>query len=317
MERNDHAFLQQAPTCGDRGLPAAIIRVRRSLCRYKLLAHAGARTYGPSHRCAPPPGLPMAKRWNEKLKKRITARVQRLDANQLDWTEIAPDFRDPHRQGGHSEAMSGPRERGVVFISFEGQWVKLLNQKDVRAPSPIAMPSSSRRAPARTTLSTTCFRIFIGDEVFTLISNPHDAEVLPRVSSRLIVVPLYASSWVNPELYQPVPHAERPYDLIMVASWGKVKRHHVLFKALRSMPRDLRVLLVGQDQEGRSADTIRELAALVRRRRSRDNSEQSAVPRGDEVVLPGPGQRGVVEAGRLVRRGSGILVCRHAGGDFA
>jgi glycosyltransferase involved in cell wall biosynthesis len=84
--------------------------------------------------------------------------------------------------------------------------------------------------------------------------------VLPGVSKKLIVVPLYASHWVNPELYQPLPRADRHYDLIMVASWGKVKRHQVLFSALRSMPRELRVLLVGQDQEGRTADTIRELA---------------------------------------------------------
>ena len=46
----------------------------------------------------------------------------------------------------------------------------------------------------------------------------------------------------------------------MVASWGKVKRHQVLFSTLRSMTKNLRVLLVGQDQEGRNADTIRDLA---------------------------------------------------------
>ena len=32
------------------------------------------------------------------------------------------------------------------------------------------------------------------------------------------MVPLYASSWVNPDLYQPIPKADRKYDLIMVAS---------------------------------------------------------------------------------------------------
>jgi glycosyltransferase involved in cell wall biosynthesis len=46
----------------------------------------------------------------------------------------------------------------------------------------------------------------------------------------------------------------------MVASWGKVKRHQALFSALRTMPRELRILLVGQDQEGRTAETIRALA---------------------------------------------------------
>ena len=53
-----------------------------------------------------------------------------------------------------------------------------------------------------------------------------------------------------------MPRRERPYDLLMVGSFGKVKRHFALFKALRRMPREFRVLLIGQDQEGRTAETI-------------------------------------------------------------
>jgi glycosyltransferase involved in cell wall biosynthesis len=183
-----------------------------------------------------------------------------LDATRLDWTEFVPDFHDRRiYKAAILKPYLGATEKGIVFISFEGQWVKLLNQRDVRdfadRYTVVIAPSSSPH-----NFANYVFPHAYPEPIFTLISNPHDMDVLPFVSNRLIVVPLYASHWVNPDLYQPMPKADRPFDLIMVASWGKVKRHHIFFSALRSMPRDLRVLLVGQDQDGRTADTIRELA---------------------------------------------------------
>src|SRR5205823_6045879 len=108
-----------------------------------------------------------------------------------------------------------------VFISFENQWARLLNSPNVldfaNRYTVVIAPSSSPH-----NFVNYVFPRAYPEPVFTLISNAHDLDVLPGVSSRLIVVPLYASHWVNPELYQPLPKAERQYDLIMVASWGKV-----------------------------------------------------------------------------------------------
>jgi glycosyltransferase involved in cell wall biosynthesis len=93
-------------------------------------------------------------------------------------------------------------------------------------------------------------------KTFTLISNAGDLAVLPSVAKNLVVVPLYASHWVQPELFQPMPLAQRDVDLIMVANFAKFKRHFALFAALRKMPGNLRVLLIGQDQDGRTAETL-------------------------------------------------------------
>ena len=234
-------------------------RVRRSLCRW-LLYRTGSDNESALAKLCAAARLADDHALERQIQERIVALANSLDAKHVDWTKVVPGFRDPRiHKAAILKPCLGPNEKGAVFISFEGLWAKLLHQRNVRdfaeRYSVIVAPSSSPH-----NFINYVFPRAYPDPIFTLISNAHDREVLPRVSDRLIVVPLYASHWVNPDLYQPLPRAERPYDLIMVASWGKVKRHHVLFSALRSMAKDLRVLLVGQDQEGRSAETIRELA---------------------------------------------------------
>ncbi len=154
----------------------------------------------------------------------------------------------------------GPREKGVLFVSFEAQWIKLLQptnfQELAERYTVVVAPSYS---PPHVLVNCAFPALFPGP-VFTLISNPNDLAVFPRMSGNLIVVPLYASSWVNPDLFQPMPKAQRSWDLLMVANFGKFKRHHAFFAALRPLPRDLRILLIGQNQDGRDADTICEMA---------------------------------------------------------
>src|SRR5262249_48829666 len=160
---------------------------------------------------------------------RIVTLVKRLDASRIDWTDFVPDFHDPRiAKAAILKPWVEPNERGVLFISFEAQWAKLLNQRHLHAFSDrytiVVAPSSSPH-----NFINYVFPHMYPGRIFTLISNPHDLAVLPHVSSTLTVVPLYASHFVNPDLYQPLPRAERSYDLLMVASWGKVKRHHAFF----------------------------------------------------------------------------------------
>ncbi len=234
-------------------------RVRGAISRWKLWRTRSddARALVPLCAAARLADDPIVER---QIQERIVALTAGLDLSRLDWTEFAPDFGDRRiYKAAILKPNLGPHEKGVIYVSFEGQWVKLLNQANVQAFADryevVVAPSSSPH-----NFVNYVFPRVYPEPIFTQISNPHDADVLPGVSSRLIVVPLYASHWVNPDLYAPAPIAERLYDLIMVASWGKVKRHQSLFAALRSLPKEQRVLLVGQDQDGRTADTIRELA---------------------------------------------------------
>ncbi len=239
-------------------------RVRRSICRLQLLrtrrpdphdSQAVARTIVKLCTAA---RLAEDAELERRIQERIALLVQHLDATKLDWTEFVPDFNDPRvYKAAILKPCLGPNEKGVLFISFEGQWIKLLRPTNFRELAErytiVAAPSYS---PPHVLVNYAFPALFPGP-VFTLISNPHDLHVFPRMGSTLIAVPLYASSWVNPGMFRPLPKAERSWDLLMVANFAKFKRHHAFFAALRSLPRELRVLLIGQNQDGRDADTIR------------------------------------------------------------
>jgi glycosyltransferase involved in cell wall biosynthesis len=174
----------------------------------------------------------------------------------VNWSEFVPDIHDGRLvKAVILKPYLGPSEKGVVFISFENEWGKLLGRRDLPELAArynlVLAPSGSPH-----NLINYAFAAAWPGTLFTLISNAGDADVLPAVSEKFVVVPLYASSWVNPAWFAPRPKAQRAFDLIMVANFAKFKRHHVLFRALRSMPRDLRILLVGQNQDRRTAESI-------------------------------------------------------------
>jgi glycosyltransferase involved in cell wall biosynthesis len=242
-------------------------RVRRSICRLQLLRTRRPNLNDPQAVARTIVKLCTAARLAEdadlerRIQDRIVELTPHLDAARLDWTEFFSDFSDPRvHKAAILKPYIGQREKGVLFISFEGQWIKLLRPANFRQ---LAERYTTIVAPSYSpphVLVNYAFAVLFPGPVFTLISSPNDLAVFPRISPNLVVVPLYASSWVNPDLFQPLPKAQRSWDLLMVANFAKFKRHHALFAALRTLPRDLRILLIGQNQDGRDADTIRETA---------------------------------------------------------
>jgi glycosyltransferase involved in cell wall biosynthesis len=238
--------------------------VRGSLCRFSLLR---GRQPDPNdtqgvarnivHLCSV---LRLAE--DATLQRRLNAliveQVRQLDPGRIDWREFVAEFDDPRvNKSVILKPYVSPREKGVLFVAFEEKWIKLLKPANYRELGErYAVVLSPSFSPPHV-LSTYAFPAIFPGPVFTLISHPKDLDYFARMSPNLIAVPLYASSWVNPELFQPLPRQEREYDLLMVANFGKFKRHQAFFRALRSMPPDLRILLIGQNQDGRTAETIR------------------------------------------------------------
>jgi glycosyltransferase involved in cell wall biosynthesis len=236
-------------------------RVRRWLSDWKWLRHAysspsddQARARAIHALCAAarlaPPGehpRPIAL---------ISEQVRRLDASRVDWDEFVPDLAS--RWVGKAAILKpclSEREKGVLFISFESEWFKLFRHCDLkefaRRYDLVVAPSGDPH-----NLVNYVFPAVYPGTLFTLISHPEEVDILPRIAPNFAVIPLYASCWVHPDLYRPRPRSERDIDLVMVANFAKFKRHHALFRAIRKMPADLHILLIGQDQDSRTADTI-------------------------------------------------------------
>jgi glycosyltransferase involved in cell wall biosynthesis len=183
--------------------------------------------------------------------------TRRLDMSKIDWREAVPNV---ERRQIEKSVILKPRisatEKGVVFVSFEDQWARLLwkcNLKEFAENYTLVL--SPTWSPPHSLINCLFPRAYPGP-IFCLISNTKDLHIFPRLSKRYVMVPLFASSWINPLLYKPVPFREKDLDIFMIANFGKYKRHFLLFKALRDMPASVRVLLVGQENGDRSCDTI-------------------------------------------------------------
>src|SRR5207249_956304 len=82
------------------------------------------------------------------VERRILDRVARLDPAQVDWREFIPHIDDPHvSRGVILKPYVGPRERGVLYVGFEVEWLKLLRHAPLPALAErytlIVAPSSS------------------------------------------------------------------------------------------------------------------------------------------------------------------------------
>jgi glycosyltransferase involved in cell wall biosynthesis len=155
----------------------------------------------------------------------------------------------------------GPHgERGVLYSSFEYNWVRLVRHHDTRRFfQQYYLVGASSWSPG----DVACFGHISGqssDPMFIGVSNLRDMEGYRVAAPAVEPVPLMACDWVDPGFFVPKPRSERTIDILMVANWMRFKRHWLLFEALRHMPRHLRVVLVGRKGEGRTEQTIREEA---------------------------------------------------------
>ena len=240
--------------------PQELTRSIGRLCTVARLAHSAAEV--------------------RSAEQRILERVATLDPVQVDWSEFVPRINNPVvPRGVILKPFVGPREPGVIYVAFELEWMKFLRHAPLRDFAQrytlIVAPTSNPY-----NYNNFVFPNAYPAPLYSLINHQEDVEILRRVSPNYRVVPLFTSHWVNPASFHPRPRSERDIDVLMVGLWGKVKRHHVLFRALRAMKPTLRVVLIGQDEGGRTEATIRREAGyygVADRIQIRDNVPHAEV----------------------------------------
>ena len=67
-----------------------------------------------------------------RIEGRILRRIAQIDPRQLDWDTIFPKSRPREvRRAIILKRPVGPREKGVIFIAFEVEWLRLLRYADL------------------------------------------------------------------------------------------------------------------------------------------------------------------------------------------
>jgi hypothetical protein len=261
-------------------------RVRSSVALYKSWRESKTKPDNPQdltrsiNRLCAVARLSQSRAKVRSAEQRILERVAKLDPAQVDWSEFIPRIENPVvPRGVILKPYVGPRERGVIYVAFELEWMKFLRHVPLREFAErytfIVAPTSNPY-----NLTNFVFPNAYPGPLYSLINHDEDVEILRRVSPNYRVVPLFTSHWVNPDRFQLRPRSERDIDLLMVALWGKVKRHHVLFRALRHMAPTLKVVLIGQDEGGRTEATVRREAGyygVADRVETRDNVPHAQV----------------------------------------
>jgi glycosyltransferase involved in cell wall biosynthesis len=104
-----------------------------------------------------------------------------------------------------------------------------------------------------------------GHPVIVQCFTEEDYRFIASIGAPLVPIRLGPADWVDADLFSNVQSEDKAYDLVMVANWEPHKRHAQLFRALSKINhRKIRVLLVGFQLGGRTADDIKREAEVIR-----------------------------------------------------
>lgn len=148
-------------------------------------------------------------------------------------------------------------EKGVLYVAFEYNVMRLLAHSRIHELlRDYIIVGASSWSPTDFAMMAS-FAGLGEDPLFLCVSNAADEAAYRIAAPAVRPSPLLASNWIDSRLYQGRPHEEREIDFLMVANFSRFKRHWLLFRALRDMPRDVRVTILGMATADRTADVLR------------------------------------------------------------
>ncbi|MEP0828062.1 MAG: glycosyltransferase [bacterium] len=153
----------------------------------------------------------------------------------------------------------GENEKGALIVKFTAIFAMLRTHYDLagllRDYYLILEPSYSGYC----TPEILGFLEFNKSDVIVQAAEKLDYAFLQRLKSNLVPIEMGSSNWVDDRVFCDLK-LPKEYDCIMVALWGDIKRHYLLFEALRQMDDPgYRVCLVGRPW-GRRLHEMEELA---------------------------------------------------------
>ncbi|MFT4689395.1 MAG: hypothetical protein ACI9OD_001602 [Limisphaerales bacterium] len=200
-----------------------------------------------------------------QVEDRIRQRVAMLKSRSINWLEFESQA-DVRKINSATiiKPYVGPKEKGMLLISFDYQWARLMQHYGRETLLKLAerydLCVCTVWAEPHCVMNYVLPVVWPGERIYATISDPNDEEIIPRFSEKYVVAPVLCSNWVDPAWYKPVPYEKKDVDFFMLANFGEYKRHWELFRALRDMPKHLKVVLIGTHNGKRDDETIRQEA---------------------------------------------------------
>lgn len=151
-------------------------------------------------------------------------------------------------------------EKGVLVIWVEYNLVSLLRSLEIgRILDDYQVVFSTSWSPPDFSLLWAMSQ-HPSAEFWVIPSNGRDQGWIQSLPNAAKVLPFFASSFISGDDYAEAVTPDRVHDFCIVANWAPFKRHWTLFKALRQMPADLRIALIGQPEGTHTLSKVQQLA---------------------------------------------------------
>lgn len=165
-------------------------------------------------------------------------------------SQTAPFHRDPERLLRTCMiVLKSPsdRERGVVYMYYSYVYplfLKYFDSASIAARYYIVIEPSWSGYCDHNVL---CLHR-LGQPIFVGSIEPRDTALLRSMGSNFIPVYMGGNTWIDADVFKPLPDVDKDIDVVCVSSWAWYKRHWSIFKALRTLKSRgvwLKVALVG------------------------------------------------------------------------
>lgn len=161
------------------------------------------------------------------------------------------DAEKRYRLGGNVIVLKSPRvgEKGVLLIKYTPYFRAFLANYDLDR-----INTSFRLvlAPSWYLYPLPYWALFSDVNDPTLIScfDEDVANAIRGTGFPLIPVAIGSQDWVDTDIFRPLANVHKDFDVVMVASFQRLKRHNVLFRGLQKIrPRRIKVALIGATWE--------------------------------------------------------------------
>ncbi len=165
---------------------------------------------------------------------------------------------EPSRQGDLlilKPYMSG-KEKGVILINYNDAFNKFVSIYDV---SRVGEYYRIVLEPSTWGYCDPAILFFLNLRTDVIIEAQYapDFQYIQSLAANLVPLRIGAGDWIDDERFHPTPFNEKIYDIVMVASWQRIKRHELLFEAVRKCGGTVKKLaLIGYPSSGRTKNDI-------------------------------------------------------------